>query len=58
MPAVFVYHGREVQLIKPWLKGDFIKPDSNGITAVHWPGYTTMTEIPAELYIGANAPAR
>jgi len=58
VPAVFVYHGREVQFIKPWLLGDFIKPDSNGITAVHWPGYTTMTEIPAQLYIGATATDR
>ena len=56
VPAVFVYHGREVQFIKPWVLGEFKTPDSNGIAAVHWPGYTTMTEIPAQLYIGADAP--
>ena len=55
VPAVFVYHGREVQFIKPWLLGDFIAPDSHGIAAVHWPGYATMTEIPQQLYIGASA---
>lgn len=58
VPAVFIYHGRQVQYIKPWLEGDFLKPDSNGISAVHWPGYTTMTEIPAQTYIGKSAPDR
>ena len=56
VPAVFVYHGREVQFIKPWLRGEFKAPDSSGIAALHWPGYTTMTEIPEQLYIGADAP--
>ena len=58
VPAVFVYHGREIQYIKPWVEGEFITPDSHDISAVHWPGYTTMTEIPAQLYIGNSAPDR
>ena len=33
VPGVFVYHGTPVQLIKPWVKGEFIAPDKNGITA-------------------------
>ncbi|MFT4038235.1 MAG: peptide ABC transporter substrate-binding protein [Thermomicrobiales bacterium] len=57
VPAVFIYHETPVQLIKPWLKGDFIQPDANGITSLHWPGYTAMSTVPAELYIGADAPA-
>ena len=56
VPGVFVYHETPVQLIKPWVKGEFIQPDVNGITSLHWPGYTAMSTVPAELYIGADAP--
>lgn len=56
VPAVFVYHETPVQLVKPWLKGDALKADKNGIASVHWPGYSTMSTVPAELYIGADAP--
>jgi ABC-type transport system substrate-binding protein len=56
VPAVFVYHDTPVQLIKPWVKGAALEPDVNGITAIHWPGYTAMSTVPAELYIGADAP--
>jgi ABC-type transport system substrate-binding protein len=56
VPAVFVYHETPVQLVKPWLKGPFLEPDKNGITSLHWPGYSTMSTVPAELYIGADAP--
>ena len=56
VPGVFVYHETPVQLIKPWVKGEFIEPDVNGITSLHWPGYTAMSTVPAELSIGADAP--
>jgi ABC-type transport system substrate-binding protein len=56
VPAVWVYHVTPVQLIKPWLKGAFLEPDVNGITALHWPGYTGMSTVTAELYISADAP--
>jgi peptide/nickel transport system substrate-binding protein/oligopeptide transport system substrate-binding protein len=57
VPAVFVYHETPVQLVKPWVKGAFLEPDANGITSLHWPGYTSMSTVPAELYIAADAPA-
>jgi peptide/nickel transport system substrate-binding protein/oligopeptide transport system substrate-binding protein len=56
VPGVFIYHTTPVQLIKPWLKGEFKEPDANGIASLHWPGYTAMSTVPAELYIGAEAP--
>jgi ABC-type transport system substrate-binding protein len=56
VPAVFIFHGTPVQLIKPWVLGEFKQPDANGIAALHWPGYTAMSTVPAELYIGADAP--
>jgi oligopeptide transport system substrate-binding protein len=58
VPAVFVYHGTRVQFIKPWLKGDFLKPDKNGISALHWPAYTTMDTVPEEIYVSSDAPDR
>ena len=56
VPAVWVYHVTPVQLIKPWVKGAFLEPDVNGITALHWPGFTGMSTVPAELYISNEAP--
>jgi peptide/nickel transport system substrate-binding protein/oligopeptide transport system substrate-binding protein len=58
VPGVFVYHGTPVQLIKPWLKGEFLTADENGITAMHWPGYSTTSTVAQDLYIGAEAPER
>jgi ABC-type transport system substrate-binding protein len=58
VPAVFVYHGTRVQFLKPWLKGDFLKPDKNGISAMHWPAYTTMDTVPEEIYVSSDAPDR
>jgi ABC-type oligopeptide transport system substrate-binding subunit len=56
VPAVWIYHATPVQLIKPWLKGPFLEPDANGITAMHWPGYTSMSTVPTELYVTTDAP--
>jgi ABC-type transport system substrate-binding protein len=56
VPGVFIYHETPVQLVKPWVKGAALEPDANGITSIHWPGYTAMSTVPAELYIGADAP--
>lgn len=56
VPAVFVFHGTYPQVIKPWLLGAFKEPDENGISALHWPGYTTMSTVPQELYVGKEAP--
>ena len=58
VPGVFVYHGTPVQFIKPWVKGEFLAPDANGIVSMHWPGFATMSTVPFELYIGADAPER
>jgi ABC-type oligopeptide transport system substrate-binding subunit len=58
VPAVFIYHVKLIQLIKPWLRGEFKEPDINGIAAMHWPSYTTMSTVTQELYIGSDAPNR
>jgi peptide/nickel transport system substrate-binding protein/oligopeptide transport system substrate-binding protein len=56
VPAVFIFHGTPVQFVKPWVKGPALEPDASGLTNIHWPGYTAMSTVPAELYIGADAP--
>ena len=58
VPGVFVFHLNEVQFIKPWLAGEFREPDSSGIAAMHWPSFTTMSTVPAELFIAEGAPER
>ncbi len=58
VPAVFVYHGTPAQFIKPWVVGDFIAPDSNGISSLHWPGTKTMSTVIEEMYISSDVPDR
>ncbi len=57
VPAVFVYHETPVQLIKPYVTGPFLEPDRNGLTNLHWPGYTGFSTVPSELYMGEGAPS-
>ncbi len=56
VPAVFVYYRTPVQLIKPYVKGDALQPDDNGVVSIHWPSYTTMSTVPAGVYISEEAP--
>lgn len=58
VPGVFIYHVTPVQLIKPWLTGAALTADASGITSMHWPGYTTMSTNPGELYITQDGPDR
>jgi len=57
VPGVFVYHETPVQLVKPWLKGDALEPDETGNTSIHWPRYTTMSTVPAGLYVSKDVPS-
>ncbi|MEJ7838988.1 MAG: peptide ABC transporter substrate-binding protein [Thermomicrobiales bacterium] len=55
-PAVWAYHPTPIQLIKPYLKGPALDPDNNGISAVHWPGFTSMSTVFEEIYVSSDAP--
>ncbi|MBA2278421.1 MAG: peptide ABC transporter substrate-binding protein [Chloroflexia bacterium] len=57
VPAVFIHYRTPIQLIKPFVKGDALAPDTNGIAALHWPGFSTGSTVPEGLYIGNDAPA-
>ncbi|MGB3306816.1 MAG: peptide ABC transporter substrate-binding protein [Thermomicrobiales bacterium] len=56
VPAVFTYFETPIQLVKSYVAGPALEPDKNGITAIHWPSYTTMSTVPEELWIGEDAP--
>jgi ABC-type transport system substrate-binding protein len=56
VPAVFAYVETPIQLAKPYVAGSAFEPDSNGIAAIHWPGFKLMSTVFEELYIAADAP--
>ena len=56
VPGVFIYHKTVIQLIKPWVTGPVLEPDENGLSYIHWPGYSTTSLAPQELYISKDAP--
>jgi peptide/nickel transport system substrate-binding protein/oligopeptide transport system substrate-binding protein len=56
VPAVFTYFVTPIQLVKPYLTGPALEADENGIAAVHWPGFTTMSTVFPELYIRNDVP--
>ena len=45
--GVFVYHTTPGDLIKPYLKGPALEPDANGVSAWHWPYFSSDSDIPA-----------
>ncbi len=57
VPAVWAYHVTPIQLIKPYVRGEALAPDKNGIAAIHWPGFAADSTVAQELYIGADAPS-
>jgi peptide/nickel transport system substrate-binding protein/oligopeptide transport system substrate-binding protein len=57
VPAVWAYFVTPIQLIKPYITGAALEPDSNGIAAVHWPGLALNGSALHEIYVGADAPA-
>lgn len=56
VPAVFTYFSTPIQFIKPYVKGDALVPDKNGIRAIHWPGFANNSSVITSLYIGNDAP--
>lgn len=56
VPAVWAYFQTQVQLIKPYVVGQALEPDEEGIAAVHWPGFAVTGTAIEGLYISAEAP--
>ena len=56
VPAVFTYFATPIQMAKSYLVGPALEPDSNGIQAIHWPGWELASTVLEELYVSADAP--
>ncbi len=48
---VFAYHQTPGDLIKPYLKGPALEPDANGVSAWHWPGFSSFSDLLSGVYI-------
>ncbi len=57
VPAAFTFFIKPNQLVKSYVAGPALQPDKNGIAAIHWPGYATMSTVPDEIWIGKDAPS-
>ncbi|MFZ1768350.1 MAG: peptide ABC transporter substrate-binding protein [Caldilinea sp.] len=51
---VFAYHQTPGDLIKPYLKGPSLDPDNNGVSAWHWPGFSSFSNLLSGVYISSD----
>ena len=49
--GVFVYHQTPGDLIKPYLAGEALEPDANGVSAWHWPYFSSFSDLMQGVYI-------
>jgi ABC-type oligopeptide transport system substrate-binding subunit len=57
-PGIFIYHKTQIQLFKPYVKGDALTPDKSGNASMHWPDYTTASTVPNGLYMTKDVSKR
>jgi peptide/nickel transport system substrate-binding protein/oligopeptide transport system substrate-binding protein len=50
--GIFLYHQTPADLYRPYLKGTELEPDDNGVAAIHWPGFSTFSQLVGSMYIG------
>jgi ABC-type transport system substrate-binding protein len=55
-PAVWIYHRTRADLIKPYVTGEFLKPNKAGSGGLQWPGFSAFGNAMSSLYI-SNAVA-
>ncbi len=58
VPGAFIYHTTQVQLLKPYVKGEALEADKNGNKSIHWPGYTTASLVPNGIYMTKDVSKR
>jgi len=56
--GAFIYHTTQVQLLKPYIKGDALDADKTGNKSIHWPGYTTASLVPNGFYMTKDVSKR
>jgi ABC-type transport system substrate-binding protein len=50
-PGVFIYHRTRADLIKPYVTGDFIKPNKAGSGGLQWPSFSVFGSAIGTLYM-------
>ena len=56
--GAFIYHTTQVQLLKPYIKGEALDADKNGNKSIHWPGYSTGSLVPNGFYMTKDVSKR
>ena len=56
--GAFIYHTTQVQLLKPYIKGEALDADKNGNKSIHWPGYSTASLVPNGFYMTKDVSKR
>ncbi len=49
--GVFAYHQTPGDLVKPYLVGEALTPDENGVAAWHWPGFSGFSTLMQGIYV-------
>jgi ABC-type oligopeptide transport system substrate-binding subunit len=52
--GVFIYHRTVSDIYKPYLKGTELEADTNGVAAMHWPGYSGFGNLIGSMYISKD----
>ncbi len=52
--GVFVYHQQPGDMIKPYLVGPALEPDANGVSAWHWPYFSSFSDLLSGVYISQD----
>jgi ABC-type transport system substrate-binding protein len=50
-PGVFIYHRTRADIIKPYVAGDFLKPNKANSGGLQWPGFSGFSNAMNTLYI-------
>ena len=49
--SVFAYHQTPGDLIRPYIAGEALEPDANGVAAWHWPFFSSFSDLMQGVYI-------
>lgn len=52
VPAVWLVHRTQTDLLKPWVKGTELEPNKAGFAAMQWPNFSAFATGPGSMYIG------
>jgi ABC-type transport system substrate-binding protein len=50
-PGVFIYHRTRADIIKPYVAGEFLKPNKAGSAGLQWPGFSAFSNAMSTFYM-------